>query len=223
VATISDTPDRTLLQRQDALARANEIRSKRAVLKRDLKAGRVSLAPLLLDPPEWLLTAKVFDIVRAVPTLGRVKVNGCFARERIAATKTVGGLSDRQRAALVGFLKSRDGLQVSGPAPTRGSRDRAQWTAALAEANRARFEQADIRQQIATGEITVEAFLLYVPPVARSMPLFDVIAAQHRWGRSRTRLLLRRHGLAESKTVGSLTPRQVNLIVESLRAFEARS
>ena len=59
----------------DALARANEIRSQRAQLKRDLKAGRHSIQQLLLDPPEYLETAKVFDMLLAVPKYGRVKVN----------------------------------------------------------------------------------------------------------------------------------------------------
>ena len=36
-------PERSLVQRMEALQRANEIRTKRASLKRDLKAGRVSI------------------------------------------------------------------------------------------------------------------------------------------------------------------------------------
>ena len=51
----------------DALKRANEIRTRRARLKRDLKAGRAQIHGLLLDPPEYLLTAKVFDLLLAVP------------------------------------------------------------------------------------------------------------------------------------------------------------
>ena len=44
-------PERSLAQRMDALQRANEIRSKRAQLKRDLKGSRASIHQLLLDPP----------------------------------------------------------------------------------------------------------------------------------------------------------------------------
>ena len=44
----------------DALARANQIRIQRAQLKRDLKAGRLSIHALLLEPPEYVETAKVF-------------------------------------------------------------------------------------------------------------------------------------------------------------------
>ena len=51
----------------EALARANDIRSRRAQLKRDLKAGRQPIHELLLEPPEYLETAKVFDLLLAVP------------------------------------------------------------------------------------------------------------------------------------------------------------
>jgi len=88
----------------DALARANEIRVKRAALKRDLKAGRRSIHTLLLDPPEYVETAKVFDMLLAVPKYGRVKVNKILAHCRIAPSKTIGGLSERQRSELVSLL-----------------------------------------------------------------------------------------------------------------------
>ena len=61
-------PERSLTQRMDALKRANEIRTRRARLKRDLKAGRAQIHGLLLDPPEYLATAKVFDLLLAVPS-----------------------------------------------------------------------------------------------------------------------------------------------------------
>ncbi|GAC1489183.1 MAG: hypothetical protein NVS1B9_10000 [Solirubrobacteraceae bacterium] len=98
-------PERSLNQRMDALARANEIRSQRAQLKRDLKAGRVSIEKLLLDPPEYLETAKAFDMLLAVPKYGRVKVNKILSHCRISSSKTIGGLSERQRTELVSLLR----------------------------------------------------------------------------------------------------------------------
>jgi hypothetical protein len=100
-------PERSLNQRMDALTKANEIRTARAQLKRDLKAGRISIQKLILDPPEYLETAKVFDMMLAVPKYGRVKVNKILQTCRISPSKTIGGLSDRQRAELVGLLKRR--------------------------------------------------------------------------------------------------------------------
>jgi S13-like H2TH domain len=90
-----------------ALEMANQIRTKRAQLKRDLKAGKVKIDALLLDPPEWLDSAKVFDIILAVPKFGRVKVNRILNQCRISPSKTIGGLSERQRAELVALLRRR--------------------------------------------------------------------------------------------------------------------
>jgi hypothetical protein len=98
-------PERSLLQRMDALQRANEIRTRRAQLKRDLKAGRVSIQTLLTKPPEYVETAKVFDMLLAVPKYGRVKVNKILGQCRISPSKTIGGLSERQRTELVSMLR----------------------------------------------------------------------------------------------------------------------
>ena len=92
------------MQRMEALQRANEIRTSRAQLKRDLKSGRASIHRLLLDPPEWVETAKVFDMLLAVPKYGRVKVNKVLVQCRISPSKTIGGLSERQRSELVSLL-----------------------------------------------------------------------------------------------------------------------
>lgn len=98
-------PNRNLVQRMEALGRANEIRTKRATLKRDLKAGRASIHLLLMEPPEFIDTAKVFDILLAVPKYGRVKCNKVLQVCRISPSKTVGGLSERQRAELISMLR----------------------------------------------------------------------------------------------------------------------
>jgi hypothetical protein len=97
-------PERSLVQRMEALQRANDIRSRRAQLKRDLKAGRTPIHELLLDPPDYLMTAKVFDLLLAVPKYGRVKVNKILSHCRIAPSKTIGGLSERQRSELISLL-----------------------------------------------------------------------------------------------------------------------
>jgi len=67
--------------------------SRRAQLKRDLKAGRQPIHELLLQPPDYLQTAKVFDLLLAVPKYGRVKVNKILSQCRISPSKTLGGAS----------------------------------------------------------------------------------------------------------------------------------
>ncbi len=105
LAKQSTAPERSLNQRMDALARANLVRTQRAQLKRDLKGGRQTIHQLLLHPPAYVETAKVFDMLQAVPKYGRVKVNKMLAHCRISPSKTIGGLSERQRAELVSLLR----------------------------------------------------------------------------------------------------------------------
>src|SRR5438067_12554800 len=100
-------PERSYVQRMEALGRANNIRTRRAKLKRDLKAGRQPIDALLLSPPEYLETAKVFDLLLAVPKYGRVKVNKILSQCKISPSKTVGGLSERQRRELVALMRRR--------------------------------------------------------------------------------------------------------------------
>ena len=89
----------------DALRRANDIRTARAKLKKDLKGGKASIHALLLDPPDYVMTAKVFDMLLAVPKYGRVKANRILNQCRISPSKTIGGLSERQRNELVSQLR----------------------------------------------------------------------------------------------------------------------
>ena len=102
--TQAQAPVRSLDQRMEALKRANDIRVRRAQLKKDLKDGTVRIETILTRPPEYVETAKVFDMLLAVPKYGRVKVNKILAHCRIAPSKTIGGLSERQRSELISLL-----------------------------------------------------------------------------------------------------------------------
>jgi hypothetical protein len=102
--TQAHAPLRSLDQRMDALKRANDVRVRRAQLKKDLKDGRIRIQTILGNPPEYVSTAKVIDILMAVPKFGRVKAARFLNQCRISQSKTVGGLSDRQRAELVGLF-----------------------------------------------------------------------------------------------------------------------
>ena len=102
--TQTQAPVRSPDQRMEALKRANDIRVRRAKLKRDLKLGQVRIDSILSDPPDFVATAKVFDMLMAVPKFGRVKATRFLNQARISQSKTVGGLSDRQRSELIGLL-----------------------------------------------------------------------------------------------------------------------
>ncbi|HVF80143.1 MAG TPA: integration host factor, actinobacterial type [Solirubrobacteraceae bacterium] len=99
--------DRSLTQRQDALEQANTVRTQRAKLKSDLRAGRCLISTVLLDPPQYVQSAKVLDVLLAVPTYGHVKANKMLTRCRISPSKTIGGLTQRQRTELAQLLDER--------------------------------------------------------------------------------------------------------------------
>jgi hypothetical protein len=101
----AQAPTRSLEQRMDALRRANDIRVARARLKRDLKSGTVRVEEILADPPDYVGTAKVFDMLMAVPKFGRVKAARFLNQCRISQSKTVAGLSERQRQELVELFR----------------------------------------------------------------------------------------------------------------------
>jgi len=97
--------ERTDEQRMAALRRANEIRVLRSHLKQNV-TGPAHAAALILDPPDYIATMKVEDLLRAVPKYGRVKVGVFMRTVRVSPAKTVGGLSDRQRAEIAKELNS---------------------------------------------------------------------------------------------------------------------
>jgi hypothetical protein len=108
-------PERTLKQRREALEKANDVRSKRARLKERMKARKESPLDLLLEPPQYLETMKVEDLLLAVPKYGKVKSHKVLQQSRISPTKTVGGMSSRQRTELVWRMQGG-----SGPSIQRG-------------------------------------------------------------------------------------------------------
>lgn len=97
-------PPRSHAQREAALRHATAVRSQRAKLKRDIKADRCAIDEVLIDPPAFVRTAKVADLLLAQPKYGPVKVDKLLSRCRIAPAETIGGLSDRQRNELAALL-----------------------------------------------------------------------------------------------------------------------
>lgn len=92
------------MQRLDALKIANTVRQERAELKQSLRKGEVSIVELLVTPPEFLLTARLSQILLAAPGYGQVRVSRLLKRCRISPLKTIGTLSERQRQELTQAL-----------------------------------------------------------------------------------------------------------------------
>lgn len=95
-------PTLTPEQRQAALAKAAEVRSARAAIKAELKAGKTSLAAVLGRADEPAVgKMKVAALLEALPKVGKVKAAEILAELEIAPTRRVTGLGERQRAALL--------------------------------------------------------------------------------------------------------------------------
>lgn len=100
-------PERSVEQRMAALKVANEVRSRKAELKRELRENRMLILKAICDPPVWLRNAKVEEILLATRGFGRVKVREMLRAAEIAPSKTVGGITDRQRVLLLRRLRDR--------------------------------------------------------------------------------------------------------------------
>jgi hypothetical protein len=92
-----------------ALLEANRIRTERAQLKRRMKARKENVLELLLEPPGYIETMKVFDLLLATPKYGKVKTKKVLQLSRISDSKTIGGLSARQRTELVWRMNGGSG------------------------------------------------------------------------------------------------------------------
>lgn len=99
-------------QRLEALRRANEVRRSRAWWKRHMRAlgfedAAAKTRRVLLEPPEWMSTMTVFDLLRCLPYVGPSKARSMLAGAQVSRTRRVGELVDRERTALVGALGRR--------------------------------------------------------------------------------------------------------------------
>ena len=86
--------------------------------------------------------------------------------------------------------------------------DAPQHLQALQLANRVRLARADLKRRVASAQLDPSEVVLGCPWMVESMSLAELLVCQPRWGHKRSRTFLRSVGLAESKTLGSLTERQ---------------
>jgi hypothetical protein len=89
-----------------ALRQANQVRGLRAKLKQDLRADKVRFELVLATRADYLASAEVFDLLVAVPKIGPVKAGRLLTVAGVSPSKTVGGLSERQRARLIELLSA---------------------------------------------------------------------------------------------------------------------
>ena len=88
---------------------------------------------------------------------------------------------------------------------------------ALAQANKVRLARAELKRQVADGELSVADVVLDCPWESESMTIADLLMSQHRWGRTRCRRFLGAIPMSERKTIGSMTDRQRRELAARLR------
>jgi hypothetical protein len=102
---VSATSKRSHDRQMIALKRANEVRIARAKLKQKLREGKLRVEHILARPPAHVSTAQVLDLLVAVPKIGPAKATRLLNTARVTPSKTVGGLTDRQRTRLIELLR----------------------------------------------------------------------------------------------------------------------
>jgi hypothetical protein len=93
---------------------------------------------------------------------------------------------------------------------------------ALERANAIRLARAELKRQIADGEVSVADVLIEVPPHASSWAVWDLLMSQRRWGASRCRKFLWRNRITETKQIGALTERQRRLLAAQLSTCDEK-
>jgi hypothetical protein len=95
-------PQLTPEQRQAALKKAAEVRSKRAALRNDIKSGKKSIAAVLKNAEDPIVGKfKVASLLQAVPGFGKAKTEKLMEELNISETRRVQGLGSRQLADLI--------------------------------------------------------------------------------------------------------------------------
>ena len=74
-----------------------------------MKARKESALDLILEPPDYIESMKVQDLMLAIPKYGKVKTNKTLQLAKISPSKTVGGMTDRQRTELVWRMNGGSG------------------------------------------------------------------------------------------------------------------
>lgn len=97
-------------------------------------------------------------------------------------------------------------------------RGTSQCMEALARANQVRLARAALKRDISAGSRSITEVIMQSPWEAESMSLGELLCAQRRWGRARSRKLLSSTALSEGKQVGTLTERQRRILVAALEA-----
>lgn len=93
-------------QHECALARANEVRLARAALKREVKQNPRRVLEVLEEPPDYLHTLQLMDLLMMLPRWGRSRARRTIGHIAWASENVqVGRLTPRVRGILLEHLR----------------------------------------------------------------------------------------------------------------------
>jgi hypothetical protein len=106
-ATVTKEPQ----QRMRALERANEVRLKRAELKRRIANGHLTAADVILELSDEAMNWSVGEVLRSQRRWGSIRARKLLAGLHISEKRPIGDLTLRQRRLIA------DALSVHAPQP----------------------------------------------------------------------------------------------------------
>jgi hypothetical protein len=96
-------------QHMQALQQANAVRLARADLKRRVADGELSAADVVLDSPWEARSMTISDLLTSQCRWGSTRCRRFLQTVPMSEQKTIGSMTDRQRDALAGQLRSQTG------------------------------------------------------------------------------------------------------------------
>lgn len=94
-------------QRRKALIKADAVRSRRAIVKKEIKASKISFEELLemAKNEDALAGMKILTALECVPGIGKVKARRKMKELKISEVRRIKGLSPKQKTALLSIFK----------------------------------------------------------------------------------------------------------------------
>jgi hypothetical protein len=100
-------PKLTLEEKRNALKKAQEVRSKRAKIRQNLKNGKTNILEVLANINDDVVAKmRVVYLLESLPRIGKVKTKKIMTDIGIDETRRIQGLGNRQKQALIERLGS---------------------------------------------------------------------------------------------------------------------
>jgi hypothetical protein len=100
-------PKLSLEEKRNALKKAQEVRSKRAKIRQNLKNGKTNILEVLANINDDVVAKmRVVYLLESLPRIGKIKTKKIMNDIGIDETRRIQGLGNRQRQALIERLGS---------------------------------------------------------------------------------------------------------------------